>query len=127
MLDPYKRTLLLDHLQPPDGYDLDYAIGTTFSLDLVALMLVPTAFATFDVETSDLDKTDLVWLLAALKNYGDRFSIFCQGGGIHLPPSDNTLITYLENNVFEVFSPHQNGVFHPKVWILRFVAQDMPG
>lgn len=124
MLDPYVRTLLLEHLRPPEDYELDYAIGTTYSLDLVALMLVPGAFINFDVDTNHLDRPDPVRLMAALKNYGDRLSIFCQGGGIHLPQSTNPWITFLEGSVFEVFAPNEGGVFHPKVWVLRFASSE---
>jgi hypothetical protein len=33
---------------------------------------------------------------------------------------------YLEGSVFEVSAPIQGGVFHPKVWVLRFVSSDGP-
>ena len=48
MLEPQSRTLLLDALKPPPDYKLDYAIGTTFTLDLVALLAAPLAFALLD-------------------------------------------------------------------------------
>lgn len=45
MLDPYDRRHLMEILRPPEGYSLDFAIGTTFSLDLLALMTAPLSFA----------------------------------------------------------------------------------
>jgi hypothetical protein len=41
MLEPDGRTLLLDALRPPLGYQLDAAAGTTYSLDLVSLLTAP--------------------------------------------------------------------------------------
>ncbi len=32
-----------EQLIPPDGYELAHAIGTTYSLDLEALMILPVA------------------------------------------------------------------------------------
>ncbi|NLE95464.1 MAG: hypothetical protein GX600_07270 [Dehalococcoidia bacterium] len=52
MLAPTERSLLLDHFRPPDGYRFDIALGTTYSLDLVALMMVPLAFTFLDMETA---------------------------------------------------------------------------
>ena len=47
MLAPDDRRTLLEALRPPLGYRLDRAIGTTFSLDLRALLLAPLAFTLF--------------------------------------------------------------------------------
>lgn len=58
MLAPTERSLLLDHFRPPDGYRFDSAIGTTYSLDLVALMMVPLAFTFLDIETAAGDPVD---------------------------------------------------------------------
>ena len=48
MLEPQSRTLLLDALKPPPERQLDFAVGTTFTLDLVALLAAPLAFALLD-------------------------------------------------------------------------------
>ena len=32
-----------EQLIPPEGYELAYAVGTTYSLDLEALMILPVA------------------------------------------------------------------------------------
>ena len=40
MLDPRERSVLLETLRPPDGYRMDSVVGTTFSLDLLALLTV---------------------------------------------------------------------------------------
>src|SRR3954454_4413963 len=43
VLAPADRRLLLDALAPPLGYELDEAIGTSYTLDLLALLRVPLA------------------------------------------------------------------------------------
>ncbi len=48
MLDPEERLLLLDALRPPEDYRLSFAIGTTYSLDLLALLTAPLGFTLFE-------------------------------------------------------------------------------
>ena len=45
MLEPEGRQPLLDALKPPPGFVLDRAVGTSYSLDLLALLTAPLAFA----------------------------------------------------------------------------------
>lgn len=126
MLEPQSRTLLLDALKPPPGYQLDYAIGTTFTLDLVALLAAPLSFALLDRIDADGKLTgDPVALLEALRRNADRFAVFCQAGRISVPRPGRLLLSFLERNVFAVSAP-QGGVFHPKVWALRFIAEGAP-
>lgn len=121
MLDPETRHLLLDALRPPLGYELDRAVGTTYSLDLTALLLAPLAFAFFDWEVAegDADPNPLA-LLESVRTYSDKLTIFCQAGQIAWPPEYRHLLTYLEGSVCEVVAPTAERVFHPKVWALRF-------
>lgn len=130
MLAPDDRRLLVDALTPPDGYHFDQGVGTTFSLDLVALLRVPLAFTVFEWEqertSADRSSTDPHALLAALRRYADRLTIFCQAGQIAVPQHDRRLLSQLEDAVVEARSPADGGVFHPKVWALRYVAPDEP-
>jgi hypothetical protein len=77
MLDPYDRRHLMEILRPPDGYSLDFAIGTTFSLDLLALMTAPLAFTIFETECESRTPDPLV-LLESLRR-------IC-GKNLHLLP-----------------------------------------
>lgn len=123
MLEPLNRRHLLESLRPPEGYDLDSAIGTTFSLDLMTLLTVPLAFALLDWEDDEGRSTpDPLALLEAIRRYADRTHIFCQAGGIYLPRGNKLFLSHLEGVVHEVVAPKKGGVFHPKVWILRFVS-----
>src|SRR5262245_22208324 len=127
MLGPQDRRLLLDALRPPEGYSLDYAIGTTYSLDLLALLTAPLAFTFFDWEDAEgRPNPDPVALLEALRRHADRIAIFCQAGQILIPKQHRILFGYLEDSVFQVRSPTEGGSFHAKFWAIRFVAEDRP-
>ncbi len=125
MLRPLERRHLLEALRPPVGYDLERAIGTTYSLDLMTLLTVPLAFALFDWEDDAGKPTgDPLAILEAIRRYADRVHIFCQAGGISVPKGNRILLNNLENMVHEVTAPRKHGIFHPKVWVLRFLPSD---
>jgi hypothetical protein len=125
MLRPLERRHLLEALRPPAGYDLERAIGTTYSLDLMTLLTVPLAFALFDWENDAGKPTaDPLAILEAIRRYADRVHIFCQAGGISVPKGNRILLNNLEGIVHEVTAPRKNGIFHPKVWVLRFAPCD---
>lgn len=125
MLDPKSRALLLESLRPPEGGRLDIAIGTTFSLDLLALLTAPLAFTWFSWEDQDGRPTaDPNALLEAIRRHADRIHIFCQAGQIQVPAAGRPLFAWLEPCVHEVLLPDPDGVFHPKVWVLRYRMPD---
>jgi len=131
-LHPQQRQLFLAALQPPEsehdghaGYRLDFAIGTTFSLDLIALLSVPVA-CTFRGRQANDGKPieNPLALLKALRQQAHRMLLFVQAGRIQLPKFQ-PLLSELEQAVIEARAP-RGGSFHPKLWILRFVANDDP-
>jgi len=128
MLTPQDRNHLLSILRPPVGYELDCAIGTTFSLDLYTLLTVPLAFTLFNFEDDKgLPNTDPLALLEAVRRHADNLHIFCQAGHILLPKSESSrLLCYLENSIVEVEPKNKTGVFHPKFWAIRFKFDDRP-
>ncbi len=121
MLDPNDRQHLFAALAPPSGYQLDHAIGTTFTLDLLAAVTVPLAFSLFSGETDDP-----LAMLQALQANAERVTIFCQAGRISIPATYQPMFGFLESRIMQVAAPKKNGVFHPKVWALRYVATGAP-
>src|SRR5258708_5753350 len=83
MLEPRDRRLLLESLRPPTGYTLDHALGTTFSLDLLALLRAPLAFPLCDGDAAltaadgEGRPADPLALLLALRRQAGRISLFC--------------------------------------------------
>lgn len=124
MLEPNSRRLLMESLQPPDGHRLDWAVGTTYTLDLMALLTAPVAFAFSDWQDRDGRPTcDPLALLKAVRQYASRVCIFCQAGKIHVPKTYQPLLASLEDSIVEATAP-RGGSFHPKMWFLRFVETE---
>lgn len=125
-LGPEDRRLLTDALEPPPGMELDRAVTTTYSLDLVALLLVPLTFAAIDQRGSEEGAgepdqgVDPVALLESVRRYADRLTVLVQAGGIAVPAKYRPMLAYLEGSLVQVAVPGTGGVFHPKVWVLRF-------
>jgi hypothetical protein len=125
MLQTDDRVLLREAIRPPDGYELDEGIVTTYSLDLLSLLTIPLYFTLFEVEGEDASGApDHLALLQALRRHAARLSVYCQAGEIAVPARQQQLYGYLESSVVEVKSPRPNGVFHPKVWALRYTSPD---
>jgi len=120
MLQPTDRRLLFDALAPPTGFKLDFAVGTTYTLDLFALLSAPVAFAFSDWQDRDGRPTgDPLALLKAVREYADRICLFFQAGHIHVPQNYQPLLASVESSLVETLAP-RGGSFHPKVWFLRF-------
>ena len=114
-------------LAPPVNYKLDFAIGTTYSLDLDALVGACIALGVAEETDSDLMKNP-VCLLEALRATGDKVALFCEGGQIHLPGNVTSLYILLEKMVFPVTTSKRKGAakypsFHPKFWLIRYVDE----
>jgi hypothetical protein len=120
MLAPGDRRLLLDALAPPTDYRLDEAVGTTYTLDLLALLRVPLAATALPwADRSGGPVNNPFALLAALRQNAKRVSLFCHAGATSVPSGYVPLLAFLEDAVLPV-TPPRGGVFHPKVWLLRF-------
>lgn len=120
MLAPDDRTLLVDLLAPPEPeMQLRSAVATTFTLDLVALLAIPMGLAGSDLSTAGMDP---LAVLGAIRQYADRLNVFCQAGEVSVPGEANDLLTFIEPTVHQVKAP-RDGVFHPKLWILRFADE----
>ncbi len=115
-------------LAPPDNYTLDFAIGTTYSLDLDALVGACIALGLSEETDSDLMKNPIC-LLEALRATGDKVALFCEGGQIHTPNNITSLYILLEKIVFQVSTAKRKGIakfpsFHPKFWLIRYVDEN---
>ena len=122
MLSPDSRTVAFDLLRPPAGHELDFALLTTYTLDLEALLALPLSLiARSDNGLEDL-LADPLLLLEALRRAGERIHVFVDRAGIAIPRRRRELYALLEPSVHPV-QPPGGGVFHPKVWVLRFVSE----
>jgi hypothetical protein len=125
MLEPHGRTLLFDILKPPEDHVLDFALATTFTLDLMALLTAPVAFSLFDVDDHrDLLNQDSLTLLESLRRYADKITVFCQAGQIGVPKAQFPQLEFLEQSVVQCQARLPTASFHPKIWLIRYIASD---
>ena len=128
MLEPGRRRLFLDTLRPPDGYQLSRAVGTTFSLDLMALLSVPLAFTFRDAQDGEGQlAAEPLSLLESARRYASRIVVFSQGGYTGVPRAVQPALAFIEESVVAVFPPgrrERGAIFHPKVWVLRYEPRE---
>ena len=128
MLNPNKNRLDYGEiLSPPNNYELSFAIGTTYSLDLDALVGAAISLGLSEETDTNL-KNNPIFLLEALRTTGDKVILFCEGGQIHLPNKPNPLYILLEEMVFQVNTSkkikNRYASFHPKFWLLKYINED---
>lgn len=124
MLDPHQRSVYLEELKPPGGYALDLALACTYSLDLMALLMAPTAMAVYDFPSTEEALGNPLALLEAIRRTAGRVMVFCHCGRIAVPAATTSLYSCLEPMVIQARGRNQKGAFHPKIWLLRFVSND---
>jgi len=126
VFEPTDRHNLLDLLRPPPGYRLDAALGTTFSLDFVALTAVMLAFV--DAEPEGAAETfNPIEALRAITRLSARVRLFVSRGriGIDKGATVNKVCSLLASIVQDV--PVDKGYFHPKVWVMRYEPRQLRG
>lgn len=114
-----------EQLIAPEGYELNYAVGTTYSLDIEALMVVPVALfysQTLDKETEGIR----IDILDSLTKASNKISVFCQKGKIKVPAKYNFLMAYWEKGIEQICMPNEFSSFHPKVWVIQFAKEKSP-
>lgn len=101
----------------------DEAVATTFSMDPAVLLEAPVYLAL--MATDDQTDPDPLSVLEAIRRHSKRITVYVQRGRIQVPQiaRPNPLFGFLEDMVVEVTAP-DGGVFHPKVWAIRFVSPD---
>jgi hypothetical protein len=124
VLAPDTRTLYSDCLRAPPGRRFDCGVATTFTLDLETLLSVPFTLLSQRGEDPETLLEDPVALIGGLRESARRFTVFHQGGRIHVPRAHRAVFGLLEECVAAVSAPSGRGVFHPKLWLLRFTDPD---
>ena len=121
MLAPDTRSLYTGAVSPPPGYVFDQAIATTYSLDPEMLLLLSTCLSL--ARHPYADQPDPIELLESLRRLSGCLSVYVNRDSIKTPSRDSVLYGLLEPVIAQVKAP-MGGVFHPKIWVLRFVEPD---
>ena len=74
--DTLKDLLYSDLLQPSPGFEVDFAIGVTYSLSFEGLLSVPMAFGMLG-EFDETIRQSPAYLLESIRRGSDRFILFC--------------------------------------------------
>lgn len=109
-----------------DGFVVDYAVMTTYSLELPSLLSVPLTLGAMADLTDQAMRCPQV-ALGAVEKYANKFAVFCNAGSIAVPDTTNKIYQLLERNVVQVRLPHRGGRivnFHPKVWVVKARNRD---
>lgn len=129
MLNPNQNRLDYGKiLAPPAGCQLDFAVGTTYSLNLDALVGACIALGLAEDTDSEL-MNNPICLLEALRSTGDKVALFCESGQIHMPRNVTALYILLEKMVYQATVKGRQGItkypsFHSKFWLLRYQRKD---
>lgn len=119
MLEPNQRLLLTQAFRAPVGHQLDFALATTYSLDLSTLLGSTLHLSVLGNDGGSADLQNGVMLLEGLRRSAEHLVVFCQAGQIYVPKIPHILYGLLEPVVVPVTAP-LGGTFHPKLWALRF-------
>lgn len=111
--------LVYNEIVASPGFELEFAVGTTYSLDADIFLALSLSFGR-QGEITDADFQNPVRLLEGLRQATNRIAIFCNRGGLQPPKRRNPLYAMLDKCVFEVINnkePLAN--FHPKLWLIK--------
>ena len=115
MAESYFKNLMYGDMLNSPGYEVEFAVGLTYSLDFDALISVPMSFGLLG-DSEELLKQSPAYLLAAIRKSSDKMAVFCNQSSIKVPKECRTVYSLLENSIFPV---KQRGNFHPKLWAIQ--------
>lgn len=118
MFELSNRKTLVDLVTPPTGYKFERGIATSYSLELDTLMRILLALQNYNSESDMInDRFAFLQTLTKVINKGN-FLMFCSAGHISSYKSSK-LVSLLDNVISDIYV--EEGKFHPKVWILKYV------
>lgn len=102
------------------GYDVDFAIGTTYSVNPQALLIIPLTLGLLSCNNESSAGQSPICLLEGIRRCTDSFVLFCNKGGMHIPLNNQPYLSLMDNCIYEVQNPQKPlSNFHPKVWIIK--------
>lgn len=113
--------LVYNEIVATPGFELEFAVGTTYSLDAEAFLAIALSFARLG-DVTDVDFQAPFRLLEGLRQANSKVAIFCNRGGLQPPSRMNPLYAMLDKSVFEVADERKGNElanFHPKVWVIK--------
>lgn len=125
-MDNLWNDIVFTDVMQSDGYVVDYAVLTTYSLDMPSLLSVPFMLgAMSDLTEATMRSPHLV--LEAVNKSAGKFSVFCNAGCIAVPQTNSKLYALLERSVVQIAllaKGNRFANFHPKVWVIKETSPD---
>lgn len=110
----------LDALRPEPGWHTDFALLASYSVNLVAFVAALLALAGLDDDRGSGSKVDFANTIESLRN---RVRILVQAGRAVAPARSPKVLTILDRFVRDVPMNEAEGSWHPKVALVRFMAE----
>lgn len=85
------------------GYDVDFAIGTTYSVNPQALLIIPMALGLLS-SNNEAAVQSPICLLEGIRRSANKFVLFCNKGGTHIPSNCQPYLSLMDNCIYEVQS-----------------------
>ncbi len=122
MAEALFNEVMYNEVLASDGFVVDYAVCTTYSLDMATLLSVPFMLGTMSELTDDAMRSPH-YILETINKSAGKFAVFCNAGNIHVPQNTKTNIySLLEKSIVQIALPSRGKGFvnfHPKVWIIK--------
>ena len=109
-----------------DDFVVDYAVCTTYSMDLPTLLSVPFMLGALSDMPEDVIQSSYM-VLEAINRAAGKFTVFCNAGCIAVPGANSKIYSLLEQSVVQVMlDQSEKGFvnFHPKVWVIKETNHD---
>ena len=122
------RLLYNDLLLPPEGYELDFCISTTYSLDMQALLCMFLALSGKNDLSDKVINNPLVQI-KSIKEIAQKIAIFVEGGQIKVPANELNIYSLVEKSINEVklnkpTNSQRYPSFHPKFHLIKYKNKD---
>ena len=120
------RDIVYTDVLQSEGFVVDYAVCTTYSMDMPTLLSVPFMLGTMcDLTEATMQSPHLI--LEAVNRAANKFAVFCNAGCIAVPATQSKLYALMERSVVQVALPRKGAGFvnfHPKVWVVKETNPD---
>lgn len=114
--------LVFNQMLCSEGYKVDYAVGTTYSLDLSTFMSLPFSLG-FIEDPDEAMRSSVAYLFTALRVCSSKLAVFCNFSDIKVPEGHKKIFySLVEGSIFSVNparKPQELINFHPKVWVIQ--------
>ena len=114
--------LVFNQMLCSEGYKVDYAVGTTYSLDLTSFMSLPFSLGLIE-EPDKAMLSSIAYLFTALRMCSNKLAVFCNFSNIKVPDGQKKIFySLIEKSIFPINAakkPTDLVNFHPKVWVIQ--------